>query len=65
MKTELFVEHHGSQTDTKVLTDTAKEIWRAAGNKMKDMVDLRLYYKPESCKCYYVINEKVSGEFDV
>lgn len=56
MKSELFVQLNGKETDTKQLLETAKEIWKADGNKVKDLNTLELYFKPEEGKCYYVFN---------
>ncbi len=65
MKTDLFIELRGVKTDSKQLIDTAKEIWKAEGNKVKDLDTLELYYKPDDSKCYYVINSDCKGFFSV
>ncbi len=64
MKTDLYIEYHGQQTDYKYLIDTAKEIWKNGGNKVKDLQSLELFYKPDERKCFYVINGSVMGNFD-
>lgn len=61
MKSTLFVEYKGSQTDTKDFSAKAKEAWTGAGNKIKDIKELNLYVKPEENACYYVINNDFSG----
>ena len=56
MKSDVFVQFRGDTVDTKSLMDTAKEIWKAEGNKVKDLHTVQLYLKPEEKKCYYVFN---------
>lgn len=65
MKLNLYIEYAGKQTDDKLLLDTAKEIWKAEGNKVKDLSNVELYYKPEESKCYYVFNNDEKGSFEV
>lgn len=62
MKSELYVQYQGNNVDTKQLLDTAKEIWKADGNKVKDLQSVELYYKPEEKKCYYVFNGEGSDD---
>lgn len=56
MKSDVIVQYHGKDINTSSLLDQAKEIWRGAGNKVKDLKDVQLYVKPEESKCYYVFN---------
>lgn len=65
MKTEIYVEFNGKKIDQKQLVDMAKEIWKAEGNKVKDLNSIELYLKPDESKCYYVFNGKASDSFDV
>ena len=51
MKSDVFVQFRGDTVDTKSLMDTAKEIWKAEGNKVKDLHTVQLYLKR-----YYVFN---------
>lgn len=62
MKSELYIQSYGKETDTKKLLETAKEIWKADGNKIKDLHTIELYYKPEEGKCYYVLNGESSAD---
>jgi hypothetical protein len=64
MKTSFYVELQEKKTDYKVLSNSAKEIWKSGGSKVKDLVSLELYYKPLEHKCYYVFNDDVSGSFE-
>lgn len=63
MKVALNVEYNGSKTDCKHLVERVKEVWREDGNKMKEIENLEVYFKPQESTCYYVINGKISGSF--
>lgn len=67
MKVESFVEFQDLKVDQKQLVETAKEIWKNNGNKVKDLSNIELYLKPEERKCYYVFNNdaSTSSSFDV
>ena len=65
MKTALYVEYCGKQTEEKALVAKAKELWVAEGNKVKDIQTLNLYVKPEENAAYYVINEDFSGKIEL
>ncbi|MCL2415648.1 MAG: DUF6465 family protein [Defluviitaleaceae bacterium] len=65
LKAEIYVEINGIQTDTQMLTDVAKDIWKGEGNRLKDMKTLEIYFKPNENVCYYVINGDVKGQFEV
>lgn len=65
MKTELFIEMNGKQTDYKTLTDMAKDIWKENDRKVKDLKSIELYYKPDEQKCYYIFNQEEKGSFEI
>jgi len=65
MKTDFYVEVHGEQMDYTKLIETAKEIWKADGNKIKDIEYLQLYFNTDEKTCYYVINNESKGSFAV
>lgn len=67
LKSELFVELNGFQIEQKDLIAKAKTIWTELGNKVKDLNDIKLYYKPDERKCYYIFNnsEENKGSFDI
>lgn len=63
---EIFIQFAGKQILDKDLTDKVKEIWtKELGNKVKDMVDVKIYVKPEESAAYYVINGDVTGSIDL
>lgn len=65
MKQSLFIEFNGKKIDDKFLFDTVKELWKEKGNKVKDLLNVDLYYKPDEGKCYYVFNEDETGSIEV
>lgn len=67
MKNELYIEYNDLKVEQKDLFDTAKEIWKSEGNKVKDLKSIELYVKPAERKCYYVFNGKAkeSNSFDI
>jgi hypothetical protein len=56
MKSEVIVQYQGKEINTTNVETQAKEIWKEAGNKVKDLKEVKLYVKPEESKCYYVFN---------
>jgi hypothetical protein len=64
MKTEFYVEFDGRQISLEQIEDAIKSSWKSDGNKMKDLKSLRIYYKPQEHKAYYVVNGESKGEED-
>ncbi|MDR2649109.1 MAG: DUF6465 family protein [Clostridiales bacterium] len=64
MKTEFYVEFDGRQINLDQIEDAVKVSWKSDGNKMKDLKSLRVYYKPQERKAYYVVNGESKGEND-
>lgn len=65
MKSNLYVEHLGSQIEDKELITKVKEIWVSGGKKIKDLKTLSLYVKAADNAVYYVINDDVTGQFEL
>ncbi|MDF2821925.1 MAG: hypothetical protein K0R15_2373 [Clostridiales bacterium] len=63
MKSTLYVEYQGNKTNTDEFVTQIKKLWIEAGNKVKDIKNIEIYYKPEENKCYFVVNEDFSGSF--
>lgn len=65
-KQEIYLQFGGKEFQEKDIMDKMKEIWtKELGNKLKDMTDVKVYVKPEESCAYYVVNEEVSGKFDL
>lgn len=65
MKTNTYVQFNGKSIDTAALTTQAKDAWKQAGNKVKDIKTLDIYVKPEESKAYYAINETEGGAIEL
>ena len=58
----VMVQFGGKEIDTKDILEQVKNIWtKDLGNKVKDMVDVKVYVKPEEVAAYYVINGEITG----
>jgi len=64
MKTEFYLEFDGQQKDLGSIEETIKQMWKTDGHKMKDLKSLKIYYKPQEHKAYYVFNGESKGEDD-
>ncbi len=62
IKESVFIEFKGKQINQKEILDKARQEWKNSGNKVKDLKNVNVYYKPEENKCYYVMNESSSNE---
>jgi len=65
LKSDFYVEAFGKKIEQKILIEKVKDIWKSQDKRVKDISTLEMYYKPEEAKCYYVINGKIDGSFDV
>ena len=41
-----------------------KKVWQKAGNKIRDIKDVKLYVKPEDNKVYFVVNDEFCDSVD-
>lgn len=66
MKSTFNVEYGENKIESKAVIAAAKKIWVDEGNKnrkVKDLLKLDLYLKPEENAVYYVFNDDESGSF--
>ena len=66
MKSTFNVQFGGNQIESKAIIANAKKVWVDEGNKnrkVKDLLKLDLYVKPEETAVYYVFNDDESGSF--
>ena len=64
MKSTLNVQFGGNTVESKEIIAAAKKVWVDEGNqnrKVKDLLKLDLYVKPEENAVYYVFNDDESG----
>lgn len=65
MKAKRIIQFSGKDVVIGELEQKVKEIWRKSGNLQKEIKSMEIYVKIEENKCYYVINETVSGKFEL
>ena len=66
MKSTLNLEYGANTIESKAIIAAAKKVWVDEGNKdrkVKDLLKLDLYVKPEENAGYYVFNDDESGSF--
>ncbi len=63
MKVNSFIQYLGKEIPASELEKRVKEIWKANGGLVKDLLTIELYLKVEENACYYVINNDASGSF--
>ena len=66
MKSTLNVQFGGNTVESKEIIAAGKKVWVDEGNqnrKVKDLLKLDLYVKPEENAVYYVFNDDESGSF--
>lgn len=64
--TIINIQFAGKEYKTEDFVNIAKDVWKYdLGKKAADFKSVELYVKPEESKVYYVINEEVSGSFDI
>lgn len=65
MKSQIYLEYQEKKINDKELFDRVKDIWTSSGSKIKDIISLNIYVKPEENMVYYAINETVTGSFNL
>ena len=62
VNTEVYVQWLGKEVDSKTIVDNIKKIWtEEMGKKESELVDLKVYIKPEDNGAHYVINGDITG----
>ena len=62
VNTEVYVQWLGKEVDSKTIVDSIKKIWtEEMGKKESELVDLKIYIKPEDNGAHYVINGDITG----
>ena len=60
----VFVQFAGKEVAVSDMMPKIKKVWQKAGNRIKDIQDVKLYVKPEDGKVYFVINDDFSDSVD-
>lgn len=62
LNTEVYVQWLGKEVFEKDIIESIKKIWtEEMGKKETDLVDLKIYIKPEDNGAHYVINGDITG----
>ena len=62
LNTEVYVQWLGKEVYAKDIVENIKKIWtEEMGKKEADLVDLKVYIKPEDNGAHYVINGDITG----
>lgn len=66
-KTQKIVWQYGEKEwNEKDILDRVKAVWTGElGHKVKDLIDLEIYVKPEDDKAYYVFNNEINGSVEL
>ena len=62
LNTEVYVQWLGKEVYEKDIIENIKKIWtEEMGKKESELVDLKIYIKPEDNGAHYVINGDITG----
>lgn len=65
-KSSVAYQFADKEYDQDSLVKIAKDVWKYDLNKkVSDLVNIKLYVKPEESKVYYLFNEETEGSFDI
>ena len=63
---EFFVQYLGKDVAASDVTEQVRNIWtEEMGRKASEIKDLKIYFKTEENRAYYVINQDVSGSVEI
>ena len=59
---EVYIQFWGKEVYAKDVVDRIKNIWETdMGRKLEELLDLKVYIKPEENGAHYVINGEITG----
>ncbi len=64
-KQEVYIQFGGREVLEQEVLDKVKKAWTGMGNKVGDMLDVKIYIKLEDAVAYYVINGDVTGSVEI
>lgn len=65
MKSTLYIQSSGLEvTDSDLIARVKKEC-TSKGMKIKDIITLNVYVKPEERTAYYTVNEEIKGSISL
>ena len=60
----VYVQYAGKNVAVEDMLPKIKKVWQKAGNKIRDIKDVKLYVKPEDHKVYFVVNDEFCDSVD-
>lgn len=64
-KQEVYIQFGENSYLEKDIMDKVKKAWTGSGKKVSEMIDVKVYIKPEEAMAYYVINEDCTGSVEL
>ena len=65
-KNTLHIQFSGKSYSQEELMKMAQDVWKYdLKQKVKELVSIELYVKPEENKVYYVMNQEFTGDFSI
>ena len=63
---EVYLQWYGKEVTVSSITARIEDMWKKEmKKKVSELVDLKVYVKPEEGKAHYVINGEISGSIDL
>ena len=63
---EVYLQWYGKEVTVSSITARIEEMWKKQmKRKISELVDLKVYVKPEEGKAHYVINGEITGSIDL
>lgn len=63
---EVYLQWYGQEVTVSSITARIEEMWKKQmKRKISELVDLKVYVKPEEGKAHYVINGEITGSIDL
>ena len=63
---EVYLQWYGKEVTVSSITARIEEMWKKEmKRKLSELVDLKVYVKPEEGKAHYVINGEITGSIDL
>ena len=63
---EVYLQWYGKEVTVSSITTRIEEMWKKQmKRKLSELVDLKVYVKPEEGKAHYVINGEITGSIDL
>ena len=63
---EVYLQGYGKEVQLSSITARIEEMWKKEmKRKISELVDLKVYVKPEEGKAHYVINGEITGSIEL